>query len=159
MPAVCRDEQDHGRSRDLSLAWFRVAAMCQDGLEGAASSLQAAAKKAAKLSPEEVRRMRQAKDPYFRKGGARGHADAAEADAAAMPPPASRLPPKRKKGLGFQARLPWMAPGAYAFMHTSCTPHKVRPASWRSPLCTADSSARTWDLKCHNDYSDGCEQV
>ena len=50
--------------------------------------------------------MRQAKDPHFKKGGARGpgNASAAEADAAAMPPPASRLPPKRKKGLGFQAR-------------------------------------------------------
>ena len=58
--------------------------------------------------------MRQAKDPYFKKGGARGRADAAEADAAAMPPPASRLPPKRKKGLGFQARLLWMAPGDYS---------------------------------------------
>ncbi len=49
--------------------------------------------------------MRRAKDPHFKKGGAKGpaSASAAEADAAAMPPPASRLPPKRKKGLGFQA--------------------------------------------------------
>ena len=49
--------------------------------------------------------MRQARDPHFKKGGAKGpaSASAAEADAAAMPPPASRMPPKRKKGLGFQA--------------------------------------------------------
>lgn len=59
--------------------------------------LQAAAKKAEKLSPEEMKRMRQAKDPHFKKSSA-----AKQGSDAFMPPPASRMPPKRKKGLGFQ---------------------------------------------------------
>lgn len=55
-----------------------------------------------------MKRMRQAKDPHFKKGGgsgARKDAASEEADAAAMPPPASRLPPKRKKGLGFKVHI------------------------------------------------------
>ena len=86
--------------------------------------MQAAAKKAAKLSPEEMKRMRQAKDPHFKKGGAaQADASAAEADAAAMPPPASRLPPKRKKGLGYQACCSM----AIVIHIRSCMPQKV----WR----------------------------
>ena len=62
--------------------------------------LQAAAKKADKLSPGEMKRMRQAKDPHFKKSSATKQ----ESDAF-MPPPASHAPPKRKKGLGFQVTL------------------------------------------------------
>ena len=69
--------------------------------------LQAAAKKAEKLSSEEMKRMRQAKDPHFKKSGA-----AKQEPDAIMPPPARRLPPKRKKGLGFQ-----VTPLLLCFLH------------------------------------------
>ena len=60
---------------------------------------QAAAEKAPKLSKEEMRRLRQERDPNFAKAKGKGKADT---DADAMPPPARRLPPKRKKGLGYE---------------------------------------------------------
>lgn len=56
-----------------------------------------------KLSPEEMKRLRQERDPNFK---GRKDAGKAEADAAAMPPPPSRMPPKRKKGLGYQVTTP-----------------------------------------------------
>ena len=62
--------------------------------------LQTTAKKADKLSPEEMKRMRQAKDPHFKKSVA-----AKQESDACMPPPTCRMPPKRKKGLGFQVAL------------------------------------------------------
>ena len=61
--------------------------------------LQAAAEKAPKLSKEEMRRLRQERDPNFGKAKGKGKGDA---DVNAMPPPARRQPPKRKKGLGFE---------------------------------------------------------
>lgn len=72
---------------------------------------QAAAEKAPKLSPEEMRKLRQERDPNFKRPQAAAAAEkqpqgsAADADAAAMPPPPSRMPPKRKKGLGFQVHF------------------------------------------------------
>jgi hypothetical protein len=45
-----------------------------------------------------MKRLRQERDPNFRKA----QASKAEADTTAMPPPPSRMPPKRKKGLGYK---------------------------------------------------------
>jgi hypothetical protein len=71
---------------------------------------QAAAEQAPKLTPEEMKRLRQERDPNFRKSQSKPAGQSAiakaESDAAAMPPPPSRLPPKRKKGLGYQVGTP-----------------------------------------------------
>lgn len=45
-----------------------------------------------------MKRLRQERDPNFRKA----QASKAEANTMAMPPPPSRMPPKRKKGLGYK---------------------------------------------------------
>ncbi len=45
-----------------------------------------------------MKKLRQERDPNFRKA----QVAKAEADTTAMPPPPSRMPPKRKKGLGYQ---------------------------------------------------------
>ena len=79
--------------------------------------LQAAAKKTDKLSPEEMKRMRQAKDPHFKRSGA-----AKQDSDASMPPPASRIPPKRKKGLGFQVTLRLLC-----ITHLNATPPHSKP--------------------------------
>lgn len=75
---------------------------------------QAAAEKAPKLSKEEMRRLRQERDPHFARGAKAGKGQqpstqgpAAGAEGTPSQPGRMGPPPaKRKKGLGFEVQLP-----------------------------------------------------
>ncbi|BDA40979.1 Squamous cell carcinoma antigen recognized by T-cells 3 [Coccomyxa sp. Obi] len=95
------EEQLHAELKCEPILAAAASAAAAAANEQAAAAAQAAAEKAPKLSPEEMKRLRQERDPNFK---GRKDSAKAEADAAAMPPPPppSRMPPKRKKGLGYQ---------------------------------------------------------
>ena len=82
-----------------------------------------------------MKRLRQERDPNFK--GQKGLAKA-KAETAAMPPPPSRIAPKRKKGLGYQVTIPVIR--FILFLHASdrcCTEYWLTDT--RNPTYSSES--------------------